>query len=168
MSPYPQTARSPSADPVAASLAAPFFAPVVYRDVPIRPLSDGGFYMSENAPHCTVLAALTDTGEYWDSVAWQPARPDRWRRALGVAPLLGLIEVIRARECEIPILLVETPAAWLASEHWPCACVLDWRTNLDLWFGDVEIVAPGLEDTVGRWFRAAPRFRGARRARRQR
>ena len=120
------------------------------------------------SPWARVFDVDDAAGELVDFAAWLPGQAGTWWTYRNT-PILGEAAVEIAWGVELPLLLLETPEAWLDHVRTPgayglAACVLDWFAPLDLHLaGCREIVAatPQLERILEhRLVRAPlPRFR---------
>jgi hypothetical protein len=78
----------------------------------------------------TVFDAMDETGEVYDTVAFDPSRPTRWWTEHGLVTCLGECELNTAWWNERPARMVATPADWLAC-HGAAFCIVDWSTDLN-------------------------------------
>lgn len=99
----------------------------------ILPAPCGRFQALDEFEPGTELAHVepieNEDGEIVDAVAWPVDDPSKWFLWTGRGVVLGAAELRLGGECEVPIVLVETPEAWVrrhaAGAHLTC-CVVDW------------------------------------------
>jgi hypothetical protein len=121
--------------------------PPTYFDGPAYPLSQRRerviispkcweFLPHDEGIEANVLDVLDVQGEPIDAVTWIDKRPYIWASRRRCAVFLGESEVERATLMDIPLLLLDTPAAWAehhaTGKYWPCAVVIDWTARQEL------------------------------------
>lgn len=106
----------------------------------VRP--DGaGFVLDEDGPILAAIVAVIPHDEIIDLIAIDLRRPDRWRRRIGVADLLGEANLIGLSFTGEPLLVHPGPAEWLNAGGEGCA-VLEYTPSV---CGLLNSIRGGLE-----------------------
>lgn len=111
---------------------APFRRPRLI-EARIQRLETGRFTVGRGVGEPAMTVAVPDElGFWWDTAAWPLADPGDWYTAHGRAYVLGLDEILFAREVGADLMLVATPARFVelaTMGPWvgPAAVIIDWE-----------------------------------------
>ena len=128
----------------------------------IQPLASGNYRPSDAGQWAVVLGVYDRHNELVDLVAWFPDDPTRWwlRHGDGT-PLLGVLALAFAADCNQPVNLLPTPEQWLLAHSKPnshgIVCIFDWGMDFGPLFegvSRVECNSPELQKRLRRAFRA--------------
>ena len=126
--------------------------------------ADGSFAYSRSGSLALTLAVEDRHGDMVDVVAWRDPSP-WWLRRGDQTPILGAPALAMASWHHDPVLLWETPEAWVRS-HRPggeadrhhCVCILRWDVDLRPLFEGVPRIDCAVPELRGQLRKALRRF----------